>query len=409
MSSIQQERDALTRLARLYHVQTHFTDMSGREVEAQTESLLAALRGLGAPLETIADVPGALRNRETELWHWHLEPVVIAWDGRLHGVELRAPLAEVRGDIEAQITLEDCSTRSYRWDANAAAVGPRHIVDGVEYVILRLGLDLALPSGYHELELRAAGRDLGSLIISAPRRAYSTDEGRRWGVFLPLYSLHTRRSWGIGDFTDLRMLVEWAALRGAGFVATLPLLASYLEAPFEPSPYVPVSRLFWNEIYIDPEMAVTGLGRVASQDYEVPAATVEAARRLNAREPVPHREVMTLKRRVLEQTTRLPTQGPAANEAGRSSRVVRPALADYASFRAAVERQSPSWRDWPERQRRGSLLPDDFDPAAAAYYAFAQSQASDQIESVSRRARELGTRLYVDLPVGVHPDGYDAW
>jgi 4-alpha-glucanotransferase len=132
---------------------------------------------------------------------------------------------------------------------------------------------------------------------------------------------------------------------------------------------------------------------------------------------------MTLKRRVLEQLTRLSFQGPAANEAGRHQSAPRPALDDYAlvlndyapalndyaSFRAAVERQSPSWRAWPERQRRGSLLPGDYDPDVAAYYAFAQMQAGEQIARVSEKARERGARLYVDLPVGVHPDGYDAW
>ena len=118
---------------------------------------------------------------------------------------------------------------------------------------------------------------------------------------------------------------------------------------------------------------------------------------------------MTLKRRVLEQLTRLSFQGPAANEAGRSLRAMRPALQDYAAFRAAVERQSPSWRAWPERQRRGSLLPSDYDAETADYYAYAQTQAGEQIARVSRAARERGARLYVDLPVGVHPDGYDAW
>jgi 4-alpha-glucanotransferase len=226
---------------------------------------------------------------------------------------------------------------------------------------------------------------------------------------LPLYSLHSRRSWGIGDFTDLEALVHWATSQGASFVATLPLLASFLETPFEPSPYMPVSRLFWNEIFIDPESAVTDLTGGGREDGVVPAATIEAARRLNAREPVPHREVMTLKRRVLEQLTRLSSQGPAANEAGRGFHVSRPALDDYAAFRAAVERQSPSWRAWPERQRRGSLLPEDYDAATADYYAFAQTVAGEQIAGVSDAARERGARLYLDLPVGVHPDGYDAW
>lgn len=399
----------LRRLARLYQIQTEYTDLASRRIEAGPDSVLAALNGLGAEITSVADAGSALRQREHALWNWHLEPVIVAWDGALPGIELRAPALDATGEIELEIFFEGGGARSYRWFAAEAAVGLRHTVGRAEYVALRLGMNLQAPPGYHEVRVRAGGREMRSLVISAPRRAYSPVEERSWGVFLPLYSLHSRRSWGIGDFTDLEALVGWATLRGASFVGTLPLLPAFLDTPFEPSPYMPVSRLFWNEIFIDPESVVTGLTGGGGEDDVVPAATVEAARRLNAREPVPHREVMTLKRRVLEQLTRLSSQGPAANEAGRGLRVSRPALDDYAAFRAAVERQSPSWRAWPERQRRGSLLPEDYDAATADYYAFAQTVAGEQIARLSQAARARGARLYLDLPVGVHPDGYDAW
>ena len=34
-------------------------------------------------------------------------------------------------------------------------------------------------------------------------------------------------------------------------VGTLPLLAAFLDQPYDPSPYAPVSRLFWNEFFVD--------------------------------------------------------------------------------------------------------------------------------------------------------------
>ena len=36
-------------------------------------------------------------------------------------------------------------------------------------------------------------------------------------------------------------------------VATLPMLAAFLDEPYEPSPYSPASRLFWNEFYLNIE------------------------------------------------------------------------------------------------------------------------------------------------------------
>ena len=39
-----------------------------------------------------------------------------------------------------------------------------------------------------------------------------------WGVFLPLYALHSERSWGAGDFSDLEALTDWVTkLGGVGF------------------------------------------------------------------------------------------------------------------------------------------------------------------------------------------------
>ena len=75
---------------------------------------------------------------------------------------------------------------------------------------------------------------------------------REWGVFLPMYAVRGANDAGIGTVSDLVALADWSASLGASVVSTLPLLAAYLEDPCEPSPYSPVSRRFWNEIYLDP-------------------------------------------------------------------------------------------------------------------------------------------------------------
>ena len=61
------EREDLATLARLYGVQTSYHDALGKYVEAGPESLLAVLRSLQAPVEGMADVPEALRERREEL------------------------------------------------------------------------------------------------------------------------------------------------------------------------------------------------------------------------------------------------------------------------------------------------------------------------------------------------------
>ena len=59
---------------------------------------------------------------------------------------------------------------------------------------------------------------------------------RVWGFMVQLYGIRSERNWGIGDFTDLRTLVELAASLGASVVGVNPLHAAYV------SPYTPSDR-----------------------------------------------------------------------------------------------------------------------------------------------------------------------
>lgn len=69
----------LYRLAHLYGVQTAYYDISHRRRQISTETLLAVLRALGAPVETLGDVPAALRECERERLRRCCEPIVVAW------------------------------------------------------------------------------------------------------------------------------------------------------------------------------------------------------------------------------------------------------------------------------------------------------------------------------------------
>src|SRR5690606_6565545 len=103
--------------------------------------------------------------------------------------------------------------------------------------------------------------------------------GRRrgWGVATQVAALRSRRSRSVGDLADLAMLCEWVTGRGGDLVGVLPLLPTFNGAPAEPSPYAPVSRLFWSELMLDLGEAhvpahLDGLLDVARADAEVRAA-----------------------------------------------------------------------------------------------------------------------------------------
>lgn len=46
---------------------------------------------------------------------------------------------------------------------------------------------------------------------------------KRAGILIPLFSVYSRQSQGIGDFTDLKLLVDWATSTGTSVIQLLPM------------------------------------------------------------------------------------------------------------------------------------------------------------------------------------------
>lgn len=393
------EHDDLKELARLYGVQTAYTDAMGKHVEARPEPLLATLRSLGAPIEGAGDVAEALRSRREEAAERMLEPVVVAWDGHARDLDVR--LRGGNGSLACHLDLENGERRGWVLDLESLP----QTGEGTR----RLTLPESLPPGYHRLRAESGGRSAESLVISAPTRAY-TDQRSLWGVFLPLYALRTERSWGAGDFSDLETLAEWSARLGGGVVGTLPILSSFLDEPFEPSPYAPASRLFWNEIYLDPrrlpEFEDYGGARrlVESPDFQ---SEIEALQRETS---VDYARLASLKRRVLEELAHrfFSRPGIRYDEFDRFVRGKKD-LEPYAAFRAVGDRRGESWQCWPERLCEGSLAPADFDEEDYRYYLWTQWACEQQIAGMAKEARRRGPGLYLDLPLGVHGSSFDVW
>ena len=78
-------------------------------------------------------------------------------------------------------------------------------------------------------------------------------------------------------------------------------------------------------------------------------------------------------------------------------------------FRAAVDRFGVDWRAWPGPLRGGLLRWSDVDPVNFRYRIYAQWVAREQVVQLSERLSQRGQVLSLDLPVGIHPNGYDVW
>jgi 4-alpha-glucanotransferase len=397
----------LHQLAQLYGVQLSYYDMAYSRKFASTEALLAVLRSLGASIEKLSDAVPAWREKRQAEWRQFLEPVTVAWGGVPPWIRVRLPADISEVPFTGYLTLENGERQRLEWSGADLQSVRDIMVEGTSYVEKKLPLRRRLPPGYHHLTLEAPGKIAETLVISAPRRAYLPEE-RIWGAFLPLYALHTGESWGAGDFSDLLTLTDWVAEKGGSAIATLPLLATFLYEKFDPSPYLPVSRLFWNEFYLDIR-TVPELGQYPAAQALIASSQAEIAE-LRSLPLVDYRRQMAFKRRVLEEMLRcfLANPSPRHDEFRRFVEA-NPTVEQYARFRAAGEKQQTEWQSWPQPMRDGLIKQGDYDEQSRLYHLYVQWLCREQIESLSGTARSKGVRLSFDLPLGVHPDGYDVW
>jgi 4-alpha-glucanotransferase len=370
------------------------------------------LQALGAPVATMDDVPAALRERRQSFYRRILEPVMVAREAEPLDIIVCLPsgAADVAGT--GRLELESGESFNWKWRPQELKLVAGTNIEGITYVIKNIVLPVKLPPGYHRFFFQARNSSGETMIIAAPRKAGLPGEAggeKEWGVFLPLYALKTDKDWGGGDYTGLGALTDWVSEMGGKVVGTLPLLPVFLDRPFEPSPYAPVSRLLWNDFYVDvtasPELADSAPARAL-----VESASFQAEiKKQWEKDLVDYRAVMSLKRKVMEELS-----GHLADSPGRREEMERfsrehPVAVEYARFRAAMEKQNAPWTDWPPSLRNGALTENDYDGRARDYHLYAQWLAHRQITQVAENARQKGVKLYFDLPVGVHPFGYDVW
>jgi 4-alpha-glucanotransferase len=240
---------------------------------------------------------------------------------------------------------------------------------------------------------------------------------RAWGLAVQAYALRSERNWGIGDFEDLARLAEIAAAFGADFIGVSPLHALFFADPTRISPYSPSTRIFLNPLFIAPDL-VKGFDMLPERE----ALLAELAA-LRAAELVDYPAVHRVKARALEALFDRFMQiedAPSREAFARYRREQGAALKTHALYEALAEHfvkqgGSVSWQTWPEAYRDPkSLAARDFARAAKRrvdFHTWLQWIADKQLAEAQARARAAGMRigLYLDLAVGISPDGSRAW
>ncbi|WP_079075185.1 4-alpha-glucanotransferase [Streptomyces atriruber] len=391
------ETDALTALARAHGVAAAYTTDRGRRVDVSQDTLVAVLAACGVDASTEATARAALEAHRRERAGRLLPPCVV----------LRVPTAGVPNDGPALPALPLDLPRG-------ADVHVRPESGGTT------GLTPALPPGHHTLHVRAPdGRRAHAPLLAVPDRL-PAPPGRTWGFLVQLYSVLSRRSWGMGDLGDLAELASWSGRAlGAGFVQLGPLHAAEPGPLPDPSPYRPSSRRFADPMHVRVE-AVPEFAYLDPAARPVVDRLVARARQLNeavldGSSLIDREAVRDLKHRALRAVHDVPlSPGRAAAFAAFVAREGQ-GLTDHATWCALADVHGGAWRSWPAELR------DPRSPAVARarqelagavdHHRWLAWVTDEQLAAAQAAAVGAGmpVGLVHDLAIGVAPEGADAW
>jgi len=239
-----------------------------------------------------------------------------------------------------------------------------------------------IPLGYHNIEVQTNERLMTSFWISAPEKLIPKSK-RSWGIFAPLYGLRSKKDWGIGSFNELKDLSNYIKNYGAQWIGTLPLLAcDYSKAENDPSPYSSLTRLFWNEIYLDIEPLIEQSSRYQNQNL-LEEETKKEIQNLRNSQWVNYFQIYQIKSKILtflalEFFDLKKDQEPDFQHFLSEN----PQIQEYAQFRSQTKDQNK-------------------------FHLYVQYQLDQQLKQFKGSTDLLG--LYLDYPVGVSESGFDFY
>jgi 4-alpha-glucanotransferase len=236
---------------------------------------------------------------------------------------------------------------------------------------------------------------------------------RRSGILVPLFSIASSTSWGIGEFLDLPKFGKWLQAAGQSFIQILPIteLPESQSSPYSALTAMALDPNFITLAAVDDFAALGGEAALPDDDRRA----LDALRKTDR---VMYSDVRALKDRVLRRMHRRFVEHEVASNSPRAEQyrsfVVAEAswLDDYAMFRALHARYAGMpWWDWPEplaRRAEPALEAASRELGAAIdYRKYLQWIAATQWAQARRDAQPI--EVFGDVPFMISADSPDVW
>lgn len=232
------------------------------------------------------------------------------------------------------------------------------------------------------------------------------------GVAIPVFSLRSEKSFGVGEFSDLKLLVDWAKKTGLKLIQILPINDTTATHTWSDSyPYAAISAFALHPLYLN-------LSKVVSKENKSLLSVLEEERkRLNAMEAVDYEAVLKTKNAFIKKI--YPSQRESTfNSAAYKEYFAKNEhwLVPYSVFCYLRDEYGTSdFNQWPAfKQYKAEDIAALTDRQSEAFndialHYFIQYHLHLQLKEATEYAHENGIVVKGDIAIGIYRYGADAW
>lgn len=232
------------------------------------------------------------------------------------------------------------------------------------------------------------------------------------GVAIPVFSLRSKNSFGVGEFNDIKLLVDWSKQTGLKLVQLLPVNDTTATHTWLDSyPYAAISAFALHPLFIN-------LPKVAGKEYASQLSSLKKKQQqLNENSVVDYEEVMKLKMGVLKKLYEVMGEDCFASDDYKDFFTTnRHWLQPYAAFCYFRDKYGTSrFEEWKTNSNYDKAAIEKMFANSNAVsrqlglYCFIQYHLHLQLKEAVDYAHKKGVVIKGDIPIGIYRYGCDAW
>ncbi|PKG40248.1 4-alpha-glucanotransferase [Psychromonas sp. Urea-02u-13] len=426
-------RSSLDMFMELKAIDPNFVDAWGKPAVVSEENIKNLINKMGHDTSDETQLQNHYHEQERLHWLSLLPPVTVAQQADSYIIDICLPIDFVTDALIYQITTEDKKQIKQNIVATDFDLVAVNEISEIEFQCYQVALKVDLPQGYHLLEVFEKGNEeaLTSMsFIITPSACFTPkamQEGKKiWGSSVQLYCIKSENNWGIGDFSDLKVLLQKTADHGGDFIGLNPIHALFPAQPNNASPYSPSSRKWLNVLYTDLTNVAEFKSDQALQSTVNSPEFNDKLSSLRDSQWVDYQGVTELKLAILRTLFSTLNKGDkntekrlsAFNEyvALKGDALLQQAAYDALQFKFLAEDESLwGWPVWPEAfhayQSEASQTWIEDNKQEVLFWCYCQWVTELQLEEADQLAKSLGMTLgiYRDLAVGVGKGSSEIW